>query len=183
VSDVSGRLVILEGPDGSGKSTLSKAFTGQGFTYVHQGPFKSNAVLESMDNALAAMKQASPPVVVFDRLHLGERVYGPVFRDDDKLGQIGQVNLERWLMDRFHAMVVMCLPPEETCIDNWRRRVVTGKEMFTDESKMREVWHRYNELDTSIPTVRYDYTAHSVPELFERLAEMYDLAYNRNKGN
>lgn len=172
-----GRLLILEGPDGAGKTTLADEFRRQGFTYVHQGPFRENAVLETMDNVLNAMKVASPPVVLYDRLHLGERVYGPIFRNKDLLGEIGQRNVERWLADRFHAMVVLCLPPRDVALQNWKDRVVTSKEMFTDERKMGLVWDEYNVLRTSLPMVRYDYTKHTPASLADRLGELYHIAY------
>lgn len=152
----SGFITILEGPDGAGKTTLAKAYarTHPGVRVIHLGPHVGDP-FEELVQHLAN----NPGPVVFDRFHIGEQTYGPVYRGRDGLGQYGRTRIERLLRER-QAIVVLALPPYEICFGNWEARKKAGGEMFPDPSKYVKLYDRYKAVKTTLPTLQYDYTWH-----------------------
>lgn len=67
--------VILEGPDGTGKTTIAEQLRQAGYFYAHAGPEDTLPVLAKRMSELQGLKY-----VVWDRAHLGEAVYGPLDR-------------------------------------------------------------------------------------------------------
>lgn len=154
-------VTIFEGPDGAGKTTLIKTFEAvdPGGTVVeHLGPHEGDP-LEELVRRLAWWP-THPHVrhVLFDRFHLGEQVYGPIYRGVDRLGENGRREIES-LLRAYKAIVVVALPPYAVCQDNWAERKAAGGEMFPDPTKHRKVWDAYESaLKTDLPTLTYDYT-------------------------
>jgi thymidylate kinase len=159
------KLVIFEGPDGSGKSTAATKYAEEtGSRMVHCGPYLDKGTqlkwiyLEAMLPALMDVDD-----VVMDRCWISEPVYGAVFRDGtDRLGQRGRDVLEA-VARLVEARVVLCLPPEEVCLANWRRCHAQGGEYLQREEELRAVWRKYNDgaaikTLTGLPMVRFDYT-------------------------
>lgn len=75
-------IIVLEGPDLAGKTTIARDYERRGFTYHHQGPLTSSAreaYLEPLDDMATGYH-------VLDRWHLGELVYGPMLRGESKVG-------------------------------------------------------------------------------------------------
>lgn len=158
--------VILEGPDGAGKTTLAQELAKSKYQlkYRHLGPplFPNQPRLQEYLREL----REHPHSVVFDRLHLGERVYGPIVREHDGLGDVGQRMLERVLLGR-GAVCVMCLPPIETVVENWARRA--GTEYVRSREQIIAVYHRYCRIKTDVPTILFDYTRHSIRDTIEKI--------------
>lgn len=78
-------IIILEGPDGSGKSTLAHAVASLlgGATVVSSGPPIGDPFNEYMEKINEA--RLRPTHTIFDRLHVGELVYGPLLRGRSRL--------------------------------------------------------------------------------------------------
>lgn len=98
---------IIEGPDGAGKTTYAQALCEQfGYEYHHEGPPPIG--VNTFTHYLRLLERSKP--TVFDRLHLGELVYGPLLR-----GSCG-IDYEqcRYLSDK--ALVTVCLPPMGVCM-------------------------------------------------------------------
>lgn len=154
------KLTIFEGPDGAGKSTAAKSFAlATGARYVHFGPLQlvdkglGRMYIEAMLPALLGYQD-----VVFDRCWLSEIPYGVVFRGGkNRLPHAYVRMLERVAM-RCQTVVVMCQPPRETVIANYKSR--KGLEMLENEEQLTQVYDLYLETKTSLPWVRYDYTTH-----------------------
>lgn len=154
----SGRVTIFEGPDGSGKTTLARAFAAAtGARYVHCGPLPhlrqglARAYAEAMLPAALGHQD-----VVLDRCWLSEPPYGRAFRGGlDRLGRTRTRMLER-LAARCGATVVLCLPPYDTVRANYLAR--RKREMLETEAQLRQVYASYEEqLRTDLPTLTYDY--------------------------
>jgi len=151
-------LTIFEGPDGAGKSTIAKKYADEiGAKYVHFPALPrvnqslGRMYVEAMMPALLGYQH-----VVFDRCWMSETPYGEVHREGrDRLNQASRRMLER-LAFRCGAVVVKCLPPVETCIENFRKR--KGLEMLRSEQELSAVWGIYETLRTELPMVTYDYT-------------------------
>lgn len=98
-------MLILEGPDGSGKTTLAqelcKAFN---LTYEHSGPPSPE---ENLFRTYQRRLQNAQPGTVFDRLFHGEAVYGPLLRGGSRLDEVQLAYLELEATTA-GAMVVWC---------------------------------------------------------------------------
>jgi thymidylate kinase len=172
-------ITILEGPDGAGKTTLGKDHVFKDHAYVHLGPPTALGAFHDCVDAIAARRRRRH--VLFDRLHLGERVYGPVFRGRDTLGPARQRLLDRVLLSR-QAVVVLCLPAVERCLESFRARKET--EMLDREDQLREVHAAYrgnHDLYQHLPYVHFNYVDDSPARLRDRV-EHARPAYNGGPG-
>lgn len=171
------KVTIFEGPDGSGKTTAATEYAKRtGARLIHCGPLPrltakglGRYYLEAMAPALDGYQD-----VVLDRCWASEPVYGKVFRGGkDRLGAAGRRLLERVAL-RCDARLVLCLPPEETCLGHWRKRRAAGLEYLDKENQLSHVWREYaaryasGEL-TQLHTYVYDYSVPSAETPFERV--------------
>ncbi len=177
-------IIILEGPDGAGKTTLADELVDRyGFNYQHQGPYPEipgkGIVRQNVEKILATAKQPT----VFDRLHVGERVYGPVYRGTDRLGAHGHRAVDRYLAGR-SAVLVVVLDDEHEIIKCWRAR--QSSEMYKDEDKLREVCRRYSDGDlivtSYLPATMYRWRTGSTAERLMRWVRKNAPPLNRGPG-
>jgi uracil-DNA glycosylase len=143
--------VIIEGPDGAGKTTLARRLCdAYGYEYHHEGPPPEDAL-----HHYARLLTSAPKPTVFDRFHLGELVYGPLLRGQNRLGP-GGITLMHRLIRALGINVVLCLPTWETCLDNNRRK----SEMIKDDATLHEAYERWIRVFIShnVNLQRYDYT-------------------------
>jgi hypothetical protein len=104
------RVIILEGPDGAGKTTLADMLVSYyGFARWHTNkPKPEEYVFKTYTDLLVKALDHDQPVV-FDRLHLGETIYGPVMRGIDLLGPLGMRLINRIITAR-DVKFIVCLP-------------------------------------------------------------------------
>ena len=158
MGQVSCKLTIFEGCDGSGKSTAAKAFAqATGAKYVHF------AALPRVSAGLARMYvEAMLPAllgyqdVVFDRCWLSENPYGVAFREgQDRLGDASRRMLERLAL-RCGAVLVRCNPGWEAVKQSYMSR--KHLEMLDDVGQLKQVFELYEHEPTDLPEVHHDYT-------------------------
>jgi len=99
------RTIVLEGPDGAGKSTLgevlSKAFNRP---LVHTGG--ANRTPEQLEARLASI-EAHSPGVIFDRVsHISQWIYEETATDQPHL--LPQEEMLQRLRERVHPIIVYC---------------------------------------------------------------------------
>jgi thymidylate kinase len=104
-------LVIIEGCDGTGKSTLAARLAERldGAEVLHLGPPKRHPLEETV-LALDDYTPGSGRHVIVDRFHLGEMIYGPIYRGESKLGPLGGPEhkwVDLWLKSRGALQVVL----------------------------------------------------------------------------
>lgn len=166
-------VTVIEGPDGGGKTTLAGMYAqvNPPTAIVHTGPPTPGGDVRA---ELLAALAANPGRAVFDRFHLGEQVYGPLFRGGDALGREGRLAVEAELKRR-RAVVVLAMPPFGEAHAAWFGRKAAGKEMFVD--RYREVYDAFQTVETDLPFVIYDYTAGPLLCVLDEIAKARRHAY------
>ncbi len=161
---MSARLVVIEGPDGAGKTTLARAVCDAlGYDYAHEGPPPAGDDPLSYYRArcfhFAVELMAHPRAwgVVVDRFALGDRVYGPALRGLDRLGERGWAEV-RGMLDQVGAVRVLCLPPYESCLEAWRRRADEGREFIQQRFVFDRTYSLWTEFRDDPGQLVYDWT-------------------------
>lgn len=153
------QIIIFEGPDGAGKSVAAAAVAAAlGVNVTHHGPFTGETQIGAhyLDSMAPALNNAQH--VVMDRAWFSEPIYGTVFRGGtNRITRVHERMLQRCAIAR-NALVVLCLPPLETCLSNYRSR--KAQEYLDNGAQLREVWHAYNMFTPSagVDLLRFDYT-------------------------
>ena len=161
------RLTILEGPDGSGKSTVGQELARRTHAhYVHCGPFLS--LDNPADLARMYVEAMMPAVlghrdVVMDRCWLSEWPYGQAHRNKVRLRDADRAMLERLAL-RCATVLVVARPPWEVVKSNWERR--KGRELLETDLQLKAVYDWYQlrlSQVTNLPYVGFDYTTGQAP--------------------
>jgi hypothetical protein len=158
-------IVIVEGPDGAGKTQLARQLAqDHQLLYHHEGPPPVGVDPLHHYGSILEHARYVPSGIVFDRFALGERVYGPMLRGKDGLGEDGWRIFTR-LLKAADATTILCLPPFATCHANW----ASGRpELFHEERLLEDSYLRWaffaTSSDYAIDLV-YDYTRDPFPTL------------------
>lgn len=148
-------LVILEGPDGGGKSTIAAKL--RPFNIIHHGPYvgEENIYHHYFESLMEAARDQHRGTIIFDRSWLSEPIYGNVIRGYDRLGTKARM-LDRIALG-LGAVAVLCLPPIDRVLSTVAHR--QQDEYVKKIQQMEDIYEGYRGgLDTSIPTVTYDFT-------------------------
>lgn len=177
-------IVILEGPDGGGKSTLVEKLADELYLsrfskvhVTHHGPYPhlKNPSVVYLASLRRRQHQGNQELVILDRSWLSEPIYGEVLRGGkDRVGVASRRMLERVAL-KCGAMVVNCLPAFEVVSRTWAAR--KDAELIQVPKHLLEVYKKYCQLEayTDLGLVDYDYPSggglKSVFELARSLAE------------
>ncbi len=115
-------MIILEGIDGSGKTTIAEELKKNGFKSHHFGYDDSNKSLEQ--KYLDVLKQDTSRMVM-DRSFISELVYGPVLRGCSRLDREQVINLLKQYK-KAGAVIVYLKANKE---DILARRAEDGKDL------------------------------------------------------
>ena len=148
-------IIILEGPDGSGKTTLANLLHKQtGFTLLHRSYDTDKA--PDLFNEYAQVLKAGKNCIM-DRGWYSELVYGPVMRGSSKISYPQMYELER-LATKYGAIIIHCSAPEATL---WKRCLRRGEDYIKDREKFHNICQGFNELfhrmPHLIPVTTYEY--------------------------
>ena len=104
-------IIVLEGPDGVGKTTLVESLETlhQGSTLVvnHGPPSDVPPAVEYFDSITNAIEQPPDRLVVFDRLHIGELVYGSILRDGPRISAL-EASMFDMMLEGAGAVLIHC---------------------------------------------------------------------------
>ena len=142
-------IIMLEGPDCGGKTTLAEALVNTVESYggrakiAHMGYTKGqDSWAENANSLIAAIRWAfSTPggVIVLDRQFIGESIYGCVYRGGSAI-PLASRHLDR-LLYRFRALRVLCIPPKDVVIGTHARLKLERHEAFDDISDTVHLYH------------------------------------------
>lgn len=104
-------MIIVEGPDGAGKSTLCRNLVGSGVaTKVLDSPrVAAKGDIDRMKYETRRYLKRSKEDVVVDRLLFSELVYGPILRGRSAFSTLEALNLEHEIIWN-KVIVIFCLP-------------------------------------------------------------------------
>lgn len=161
------KVIILEGIDGSGKTTLAKELQNIGYEYKHEGVPHPGVDLIAHYLSVLDSSMGSEKNVVHDRLWLGERIYGPVMRNLDRLGPMGHTLFERLHRSK-DITHILCHPPYEVALANYAKRKALKGEYIDSDNHFQQIYERYRSFVTNMDIV-YDYTKHDSKALLTQL--------------
>lgn len=146
------KIIVIEGVDGSGKTTLARQLEREGYRYRHHGkPAPGEDLFQTYTYAILRARGKT----VFDRLHLGETVYGPVVRGVSQLQAYDVALLDRLITAR-GGITIICSPPYAVSRGNWQVRL--EGEMLQDLSSYTAVYGKYVKHADNPYYGLYDYT-------------------------
>ncbi len=165
------RVIIFEGPDGGGKTTLAHALSrklGSAlFTHCDAFPNLTDSFIGDAYRHAVAPAINNTCDVILDRSWLSEVPYGRAFRGSKyRLPQFFQRDIERELQTNARPLVVLCLPPLETCLDVFRSR--PREEYLKNQDQLAIVYSSYLAMTTALPVMKYDRTSASINMNLER---------------
>jgi len=134
-------IIILEGPDGAGKTTLAHELRDRhGFAYHHEGPPPEGNLLEHYGAILDSFRGRN---AVIDRLAYGERVYGPILRGQESRFTHGDWVIFQRLMRAVGAIQLTYMPPYNECKAAWKQKMALRQELFEDAETLRRVYREF----------------------------------------
>ena len=155
-----GPVVVLEGPDGCGKSTVADYFTkGKDWEYGHYGAPTGPAY-----KFYRAGVQHHVGPTVLDRYHHGSIVYGSIFRGSPDLSHFQHWLLEAELASRQAVMVYVSVPLAQQLQVLRERNTTTDK--FEDPDKQVAIREMYEKTiwNSVLPVIHFDWTAGMTPQ-------------------
>jgi thymidylate kinase len=180
-------IIILEGPDGGGKTTLAETLRAQlqsnRMTHViKHGPYKGVGSEDLCKMYFRSMSQALTydDNVIMDRSWLSEPIYGRVYRDGtSRIDMPRRRMLERVALAR-GAVVIHCQPDFELCAETFKARQPI--EYLDNLEQLRDVYDEYEQLaqQTSLPVIHYDYNSGTLSDLLHQLNDKSTI--NRYSG-
>jgi len=175
-------MIIVEGPDGSGKSTLVAEIVKrlgliQGTrSTLDRDRLHETTVMDSYRAVMAAVNGMDPPVV-WDRMFYSDGIYAPIVRDEEPMFPGDTLEYLHRLVLAMRAPVILCLPPLEVV----RANVASSKQLAGVVENIDTIYQAYEmlarEFGNSNQCMIYDYTIRgNIPRLANRLRE-----YLRNR--
>jgi thymidylate kinase len=137
-------LIILEGPDGAGKSTLANklALNTRGIVDIRHCSQLTRDPLDEYVDDLHMYVPNTGMNIIYDRHYLGELIYGPLYRDESKVDPIVQVVIEHRL-NHLGALLVHVTHNVETlvqrCKDKGEDYLQEGDIYFVRQQFIEEV--------------------------------------------
>lgn len=103
-------MIIVEGPDGAGKSTLiNHLYTTFKLDVIHTPGPMPDLYLWLLEQGLERTRNEKPPKI-YDRFFISETIYGPILRDQVGYPPFFTDFFLRYVLQPIHPLVILCLP-------------------------------------------------------------------------
>jgi len=165
------KVIVLEGPDGSGKTTLAEKLQALGWEYRHEGPPPKGANVVEHYLQILNLSLLNSRNIVHDRLFAGEAVYGPIHRNYDAIGGWEGLKLFKRLASSRPIFQFLCMPKQKVLDDNFRLNTADFERYGWD--KFHRICDKYWELDHVMNWKIFDYTKHHVEYVLFHVNQTY----------
>lgn len=181
-------MIILEGPDNSGKTTLANVINEAiGLPIVHPGGAPKNELEE-----LRCLKQQFEDAkrnIIQDRVTCISQSVFNIFRENSKCNPIYGTYLRQMLSTEF-CFIVYCRPPIDKMLEFNNHEIKlhdTPEHIQLVEHNQKFIIGAYDSLFSHIPHIHYDYTSVKSKEVLGKIFDanyIYDVWYklNLNRG-
>lgn len=159
-------MIIVEGADNVGKSTLVKQLLEADPTlrFLDRPRFRPGQGETIGDSYLRALLPPAGDYTaqahsIADRFLASECIYGELFRGGCRM-TADQHMILRGLLMQYNAIVVWCNPPDDAIRKTWRER----EQMYDELSSLRIAYayrERIHDIFQGFPIVPYDWTKQS----------------------
>lgn len=164
--------VILEGPDGGGKTSLLRHFIHRGMRPHPRASHSTGGPVPALDWWVT--NHSNPGTGwVFDRHPLvSEPIYGPICRN----GVPGKFNDPRWVEDETRriasdAVLILCMPPYNVAHANASQ----ARQMAGVLNRYADIYAAYQQFWWPGVMIRYDYTHRwNVHDLMAHIDQVID---------
>ena len=161
-------MVIVEGPDGAGKTTLVNRLLEEFPSRLHLGERgtkdRTKLYTVTVPDTFRALQWGvnleRPTTFLWDRLFYSEFIYAPLGMPprEPMFNMYQRTHISR-VIEAIHAPVIVCLPPLETVLDNMAEE---REQMEGVRERIEEIYTGYQSMleDDWFPesTILYDYT-------------------------
>ena len=149
-------MIIIVGPDCSGKSTLAKQLSAQtGYPIQHRSKPKDQAEKDAM-MAMYRDLAVTGADVILDRAWYCEMVYGDIMRDKSYISMGQMYELEDLVSNNGGGIVIHCTDETNKL---WGRCMERGEEYIQDYETLAAIKHMYewlmHSMPHTLPVVRY----------------------------
>ena len=146
-------IIVLEGPDGAGKSYFAKYLISKyGGVVLHQKyKFKNKIDLYYMAVFKKALKLSQTQLVILDRFHISEIIYGEIFRNGSKCPWILKYYNE--MFNILNIPIILCIPRTVEQGNRWFNCVKNQRdEMYQDIQKVIKLYINYSKKNPQLLT-------------------------------
>lgn len=148
-------IIIIEGPDGAGKTTLAEQISRQTkYPIIHRTkPKNEEEKKRMMGEYLQTIRSGKN--MIFDRCWYSEMAYGPVMRDSSVISYPQMYELEEQLA-KTGALIIYATGPKAAL---WQRCQKRGEEYITSRDNFNAIYDNYVQImkvPHLIPVLRYE---------------------------
>jgi hypothetical protein len=155
-------VIILEGPDGAGKTTLKKELQerfalSEGQRGVEDRTLLYTVTVPDTYRAMCYAIHANAPAVVWDRLFFSEFIY-PKYQNRTEQFSLGQQAFITNVLEAMGCPIILCMPPYPVVEENAK----VHEQMKGVNKNLAGIYNDYEDLYFVMPnqTIIYDYTGH-----------------------
>jgi thymidylate kinase len=166
MSELTPKLIVLEGADGTGKSTLAKEIAEQSKGHVLHGSWHKDWQIDEYHDDMyqAAEILLQHQTVVMDRWAPSEEVYSEAFRGG---AEYSSDEYMRLLMgDKALSNTVFIYCENDNAVENHIENMKVREELFDDMSPVVREYEKYLGK-TAINWIRYDFNKVNTKEFVE----------------
>lgn len=160
------KIYIIEGADGTGKSTLAKFLANETKGHILHSSFNKDWDIEDYHETImdAAVELSEWQDVIIDRWAVSEHVYGKVFRGGESY------NTSKLIEDHNSDDIVWIYCRNDNAVQNHFKNQKERKEMFSSMEKVVIEFDEYVKKNIQqINWITYNFDKISIPQFIKEI--------------